>query len=73
MLILNVKISGETVSISYENNKVLEIEILLKTYIEFPFYSNQEIDEIIFFYHFFKDDFIYFLITIKWKFYISFK
>lgn len=48
MLILNVKISGETVSISYENNKVLEIEILLKTYIEFPFYSNQEIDEIIF-------------------------
>ena len=46
MLILGVKINGEKVIISYENEKELEIEILLKTYIEFPFFKGQEIDEI---------------------------
>ena len=46
MLILSVKINGEKVIISYENEKELEIEILLKTYIEFPFSKGQEIDEI---------------------------
>ena len=46
MLILGVKINGEKVIVSYENEKELEIEILLKTYIEFPFFKGQEIDEI---------------------------
>ena len=46
MLILGVKINGEKVTISYENEKKLEIEILLKTYIEFPFSIGQEIEEI---------------------------
>ena len=44
--IKDVKILGEKVVLKYSlNNQEKEIEVLLKTYTEFPFYSFKKVDE----------------------------
>ena len=44
--VINVSILGEKVLLKYnDENRTKEIEILLKTYVDFPFYANQIIDQ----------------------------
>ena len=44
--IINVSVLGEKVLLKYNDEKqTKEIEILLKTYVDFPFYANLEIEQ----------------------------